>query len=82
MLPSSTDLIIKTEIILAKHRNGSLGTVDLRFLKEFVKFVDMDDSGFSDLPDFDPNPFQAGGIITRSSRMNEETEGEDMDIPF
>lgn len=73
----------KTEIILAKHRNGSLGTVDLRFLKEFVKFIDMDDSGFSDLPDFDPNPFNSG-IITRSSKMNEEESGggEDLDIPF
>ena len=28
------------EIILAKHRNGSLGTVNLRFIGEYTKFED------------------------------------------
>ncbi len=70
----------RTEIILAKHRNGSLGTVNLRFLKECVSFVNMDAGGFSDLPDFDTNPFSTGGIITRSSKMNADEE--DTEIPF
>ena len=30
------------EIIIAKHRNGPVGTVDLGFLKEFTKFVNLD----------------------------------------
>ncbi|MDX1409687.1 MAG: replicative DNA helicase, partial [Saprospiraceae bacterium] len=29
------------EIIVAKHRNGALGTVNLRFVNKFAKFVDM-----------------------------------------
>ena len=30
------------EIIIAKHRNGPVGTVELGFLKEFTKFVNLD----------------------------------------
>lgn len=30
------------EIIIAKHRNGPVGTVDLGFLKEYTKFVNLD----------------------------------------
>lgn len=36
------------EIILAKHRNGSLGRVQLRFLGELTKFVDVDEQNVSD----------------------------------
>jgi len=66
-----------TEIILAKHRNGSLGTVNLRFIGEFVKFTNFDDAGFSnDLGDFNPNPFSGqGAVITRPSKMNEGGQG-------
>ena len=32
------------EIILAKHRNGAVCDVNLRFLKEQARFADMDDS--------------------------------------
>lgn len=30
------------EIIIAKHRNGPVGTIELGFLKEFTKFVNLD----------------------------------------
>lgn len=30
-----------TEVIIAKHRNGSVGTVKLQFRNEFTKFIDM-----------------------------------------
>ncbi len=33
------------EFIFAKHRSGSVGTVDLRFRKEFVRFEDWTDDG-------------------------------------
>lgn len=67
-----------TEIILAKHRNGGLGTVNLRFIGEFVKFTDFVDEGFSnDFNDFNPNPFNAtGGIVTRPSKLNVVTDEE------
>ena len=32
------------EIIIAKHRNGAVCDVNLRFLKEQARFADMDDS--------------------------------------
>lgn len=39
------------EVIIAKHRNGALGTVKLKFIDKFAKFTDFDDMGFDDLPD-------------------------------
>ncbi|MGB4958865.1 MAG: replicative DNA helicase [Saprospiraceae bacterium] len=82
-----------TEIIIAKHRNGSLGDVKLRFVPQYVKFEDPGEGGFSnDLNDvFNVNPFGAGGIITRPSKMNLDATtlpddpsglGDELDIPF
>lgn len=39
------------ELILAKHRNGSLGRIQLRFIGESTKFVDVDEQN---LPDEEP----------------------------
>lgn len=64
------------EIIIAKHRNGALKTVKLRFTDQFARFSDLDDPDFGDLPaDTFENPFP--NVITRSSKMNT-----DEDIPF
>lgn len=69
-----------TEVIVAKHRNGAVDTVRLRFIKEFARFTDWDDMGFDDLPI--PDPMGGSGamphVITRSSRMNDDTS----DVPF
>jgi len=71
-----------TEIILAKHRNGGLGTVNLRFVPHFVKFEDPGEGGFNnDLNDvFNVNPFGSGGIITRPSKMNADLDSGDSNI--
>ncbi len=62
------------EIIVAKHRNGALETVKLRFTDTFAKFSDLGDPDFDNLPDLsDP----AANIITRPSRIND-----DEDVPF
>ncbi|RZK16104.1 MAG: replicative DNA helicase, partial [Hymenobacter sp.] len=51
------------EVIIAKHRNGSLETVQLKFIGRFTKFADLDgfdggDGGFSGGGDsFSPNSF-------------------------
>ncbi len=37
----------ETHIHIAKHRNGSTGTVKVRFIKEYQKFVDMEDDQFN-----------------------------------
>lgn len=64
------------ELILAKHRNGALGTINLRFVSKFAKFVDMQEIDFNELPEGELFNDQ-GNIITRSSRIND-----DEDIPF
>jgi len=43
------------EVIIAKHRNGSIGSVALKFIGKFTKFGDLE-SGFGD------NPFGGGGL--------------------
>lgn len=50
------------EIIVAKHRNGPTGEIQLKFVREFAKFVDMDDA--LAMVDDDENGF------TISSKMN------------
>ncbi|MBU0763980.1 MAG: replicative DNA helicase [Bacteroidetes bacterium] len=57
------------EIIIAKHRNGAVGDVQLRFQNEYARFTefDTDISQFAD--------FQDGlNGITLKSRMNEDPE--------
>ena len=50
------------EVIIAKHRNGSTGSVKLKFIGKYTKFADLDSSASYD------NPFS--GMITRESRLN------------
>lgn len=60
------------EIIIAKHRNGALETVPLRFIDKYVKFVDLEDDALQSNP-FPLKPsddFNPGNIIIRPSRMN------------
>lgn len=70
-------------IIIAKHRNGSIGDVKLKFTKELAKFNEFEnysfDENFNDLPVSDE--FGGGdSSITRKSRMDDfEDEG---DSPF
>ena len=44
------------ELILAKHRNGALGRVQLRFIGESTKFVDVDEQN---LPEEEPEHYVA-----------------------
>ncbi|MBP6185287.1 MAG: replicative DNA helicase [Saprospiraceae bacterium] len=67
-----------TEIIVAKHRNGAVDTVRLRFIKQFARFADWEDGSFDDMPMPDPMSNPGGfNMITRSSRMNNDDQ-----IPF
>jgi replicative DNA helicase len=50
------------EVIIAKHRNGSTGSVKLKFIGKYTKFCDLDGPASYD------NPF--AGMITRESRLN------------
>jgi replicative DNA helicase len=54
------------EVIVAKHRNGAIGDVHLRFREEFAKFTDIDD--------IEPVPGDDAGTpaVTFGSKMNED----------
>ena len=54
------------EIIIAKHRNGAVGDVKLKFIQSLVKFTDLD---------YDDNPF-SDNSITKSSAINEKPDNE------
>ncbi len=68
------------EVIVAKHRNGETGTVPLRFVGKFVKFVDLEED-FSNPSGNNPNPFagiapsqdfeKPSNFIIRPSRMDD-----------
>ena len=70
------------EVIIAKHRNGSLETVQLKFIGKYTKFADLDGAGGFDaggyqtmsLPasnfDSEPTPF-APTTIRLGSKINE-----------
>lgn len=57
-------LIGLAEIIIAKHRNGSTGDIQLKFKKEFTRFTDVEES-------FATQDQETGGV-TYSSKMNSE----------
>ncbi len=65
------------EFIIAKHRNGALDTIKLKFTDTFAKFSNLDDPNFSGIRDPLIGPFEPSqNVIVRTSRANEE------DIPF
>ena len=63
------------EIILAKHRNGPIGDVHLRFREECAKFVELEDDFLA--PIADDEDIQASAV-TLSSRMNDEADGDQL----
>jgi len=83
-----------TEIIVAKHRNGGLDNVKLRFISELTRFVDFD---AFDTMDYGNNASQMGvnndfdaegsnsGTYTVGSKMNNDdftTNITDDEVPF
>ena len=64
------------EVIIAKHRNGEIATVPLKFVGKFVKFTDLEDDFGAPENSFSAGmapsqEFNSSGSITRSSRMND-----------
>ena len=77
------------EIIIAKHRNGSLETVKLRFVGQFAKFENLDNFDMNDSAGMIPNgEFDGGNTITVKSKGFEDSndddiwEDNDSDDPF
>ena len=65
------------EVIIAKHRNGALDTVRLKFTAQYARFSNLDDDDFGAFPTEENFNDPYTNVITRSSKMNE-----DEDIPF
>jgi replicative DNA helicase len=63
------------ELIVAKHRNGALDSVNLKFIKHLAKFTDVDSFAESPFSTLGPNKdFAEEGprTIMRGSKMNED----------
>lgn len=63
------------EVIIAKHRNGSLENVKLRFIGKYTRFQDWDENGFLNTDAFE-NP--TAGLLSASTNMSEVPGGDDM----
>jgi replicative DNA helicase len=79
----------QAEFIIAKHRNGSLENVRLKFIGNLGKFDNLDDysGSFDDLPskmNHDDNPFQTKNLPSPNEAFgsNLNGEGDDDDMPF
>jgi replicative DNA helicase len=81
------------QVIIAKQRNGPTGEVDLRFIKEYAKFIPLEENYYathnSETPkSFSPSDrFNSGeNSVTFPSKMNnmdlDEFEGDMKDVPF
>lgn len=68
------------EVIIAKHRNGSLDTVQLKFIGKYTRFCDLDGHGISNSSytpsgNFSPVKTMSGGnvnAITLGSKANDD----------
>lgn len=71
------------EVIVAKHRNGAVDTVRLRFISELAKFTDLETFGADLGVGGMGSDGQGGGFrtITRPSRMNDDPD-DDQSAPF
>jgi len=58
------------EIIVAKHRNGAVDDIRLRFQKEMAKFSDLDDIGL--IPNAITPTYTSSAPVTFSSKMNND----------
>ena len=69
------------EIIIAKHRNGSLDSVNLKFIGKFTKFTDWDPGDtYESLPASGPD--NTDFTITLPSKANEDNSPPTDDAPF
>lgn len=69
-----------TEVIIAKHRNGSLDSVSLKFIGKYTKFADLEAA-----PLFRPSSsFDPIGTITKTSKANNNALDliKEVDEPF
>lgn len=78
--PQGNSLVGLAEIIIAKHRNGSVGDIRLRFKGEYAKFQNLED-------DFIPNEYTSKMVSQAPPATNENTPvgksaQQDSEVPF
>lgn len=77
---SGEDLKNKAELIILKHRNGPLETINLKFISQFARFFDDEDEMLSrfllEANNIELATTHSNSVI-RPSRMNSEPEGYD-----
>ncbi|MDN5200010.1 replicative DNA helicase [Fulvivirgaceae bacterium BMA10] len=74
------------EVIIAKHRNGSLDNVNLKFIGKYTKFADLDmGSGGEGYGSFGstgiPSEFDSGNTVTFGSKINNPGSDESSSDP-
>ena len=67
--PEGNSLKGIAEIIVAKHRNGPVGEIQLKFIRDYAKFVDLDDH--LALVEDDEN---GNSLATYQSKMNRDLD--------
>jgi len=79
----------QAEFIIAKHRNGSLENIRLKFIGNLGKFDNLDEygGGFDDLPskmNHDDNPFFTKNLPSPNEAFgsNLNSNDDDSDVPF
>ena len=70
------------QVIIAKHRNGSLDTVNLRFIGQYIKFADLDEFNMPAMSPLSEHIQDNTATITRGSKMNEMKDEDDDRPPF
>ncbi len=79
----------QAEFIIAKHRNGSLENIRLKFIGNLGKFDNLEDygGGYDDLPskmNHDDNPFQTKNLPSANEAFGSNINNfdDDSDVPF
>ncbi|OFY62454.1 MAG: replicative DNA helicase [Bacteroidetes bacterium RIFCSPLOWO2_02_FULL_36_8] len=67
------------EVIVAKHRNGAIGEIRLRFISKFTRFEDLSLSSSDTI--FETTA-ESQNTITRSSKLNDSGQDEENPTPF
>lgn len=75
---SGRDIRGMAELIIAKHRSGAIGTVELRFVAKYAKFDNYNES-FSDFTDTPP---QMQAIPSRMNTDNSPADGTSLSDSF
>lgn len=71
------------QVIIAKHRNGALADINLRFNAQFAQFTDYEDGSYHQTGErIYPNENYENNAVIRPSKMNDEEYQEPSDRDF